>query len=80
MYPNPSAGDVTLEFTVEQPGKASIQIFDVTGALITTLFEGNVEAGELRRVTFDGGKLPKGIYIARLIAADKVVTRQIVFQ
>ena len=35
-YPNPFAGETTLQFTTEKPGRVRLDVFDVLGRKIET--------------------------------------------
>lgn len=44
-FPNPFNPATTIKFETPVAGRALLQVFDVRGALVETLFEGEVEAG-----------------------------------
>ena len=76
-YPNPFNPSTTLSFSLPRAGSVSIGVFDITGRKVETLAEGRYDAGE-HRVTFDGTKLPSGIYFARMQAGDQQRTQKMV--
>jgi len=63
-YPNPFDTKTTLTYYLPKRSTVKIDIYNVTGSKITTLLEGNREAGQYE-VTFDAGGLPGGIYFCR---------------
>ncbi|PID79974.1 hypothetical protein CSB20_08630, partial [bacterium DOLZORAL124_64_63] len=68
--PNPVAGMVEFSFAVPQRAVANLEIFDVRGRRVRTIFRDEVEEGP-RVVTWDGrGKegalLASGVYLAQL--------------
>ncbi|QCR23597.1 T9SS-dependent M36 family metallopeptidase [Pontibacter sp. SGAir0037] len=66
-YPNPFSEDATISFTAQESGFASLKVYDVTGRLVATLFEGNVEAGASYSETFTSGNKKSGVYIYRFV-------------
>jgi hypothetical protein len=72
--PNPFTGKglVTLEFSLEVKGAAKLEVFDVNGRLVNTVFDGVAEAGP-NVVDWDakdqaGNSLASGVYFYRLSA------------
>lgn len=77
-YPNPSEGAVNIEFEIDADSRTILEIMDMNGRVIETLFNANAQEGQLYRVTFDGLNLPNGIYITKLctetgIKIDKIM-------
>jgi hypothetical protein len=72
--PNPSRGDVTLEFTLPRAGRVNLRVTDLTGRTIATLVDGEraagPQAGTWRGRTNAGGAAPAGLYFARLKFED----------
>ncbi|MBD3223843.1 MAG: T9SS type A sorting domain-containing protein [Caldithrix sp.] len=64
-YPNPFNPTTTIEFTLNRPGKATIEIYDITGKAIETLVDAHKTAGR-HQITFDGSDLSSGVYLYRL--------------
>ena len=70
-YPNPFNPTTTIRFDLPMPAHVTIQVFDVSGRLVQTLIEGNMQAGR-HRVNFSAEKLPSGLYIYRMQARSLV--------
>ncbi|MBI4427895.1 MAG: T9SS type A sorting domain-containing protein [Ignavibacteriales bacterium] len=70
-YPNPFNPTTTIEFTVPQNGPAALIVHDLSGQLISMLFDDNAEAGKVYAVKFDGNKLPSGLYFYRLMTGGE---------
>jgi hypothetical protein len=66
-YPNPFNATTTLTYIIPTAARISLSIYDVTGRCVTTLVDGNRDAGS-HQLTFDGSKLPSGEYFASLKA------------
>ncbi len=69
-YPNPFNMETTIMFSLEEAGHVDLVIYDILGKRVSTIFSGDVEAGE-NRVVWDGresaGKeQPSGVYFYRL--------------
>ncbi|MGN6298269.1 MAG: serine hydrolase [Ginsengibacter sp.] len=66
VFPNPFTHLVTFSFKTQESGTASIRLYDMSGKMVATVFNGYVQKGILQQVSFDGSKLPAGIYMSRL--------------
>jgi hypothetical protein len=77
-YPNPFTAEATIEFSVEQNLMVSIEIFNLLGKKVATLYEGLVVAGNTERVPFRSGSLPEGIYTCKLTAGGKAATTRMI--
>lgn len=71
-FPNPFSAQTTLRFTASATGKASIEVYNLNGALVQVAFEGTLEEGETTEVALEGANLPAGIYIIKATSASKV--------
>ncbi len=74
IYPNPTAGEVTLEITDgEQLKQVSAEIFSMHGERVMTLFMRNTS-----KQTFSLAGQSPGIYFIRVIRGEQAVTGKIV--
>ncbi|MBC7923443.1 MAG: T9SS type A sorting domain-containing protein, partial [Ferruginibacter sp.] len=64
--PNPFSGRVSVRFVTQQTGTAVVELYDLRGRRVRSLFEGAVTAGEVRQVEADGRGLAEGVYLLRL--------------
>jgi hypothetical protein len=69
-YPNPFNPTTSIDFTVAKDGKAALRVYNVLGEEIAILFNGDARAGQIYHATFDAGRLPSGLYFARLESGD----------
>jgi hypothetical protein len=74
--PNPSNGLSTVQFNTSTSGRTLLELFDMSGRSITTLFNQDAEAGQNYQFNFDGIYLPNGIYIYRLTTENEVVIQK----
>ncbi len=74
-YPNPFNAGTTIEFKIEENGYANLTIYDITGAKVATLVNGEMEAG-LHSVNWDSGDAASGVYYYSLEANGEESTRK----
>jgi hypothetical protein len=67
--PSPFNATTVVRYQIPEAGRVSLRVYDITGALAATLVQGWREAG-VHEVTFDGVKLPSGVYLCDLEAGD----------
>ena len=68
-YPNPFNPSTTIEFDIPNSQYVKLQILDVNGCLVTTLFDGFKEAGYWS-IAWNGSNYSTGIYFYRLEYGD----------
>jgi hypothetical protein len=74
-YPNPLNPTTTISYDLPEAQEISLQVFDVTGRLVETLYNGYKEAGHWD-VTWNAGNQTSGIYIYRLQVGDQHISRK----
>ncbi|HNF71977.1 MAG TPA: MopE-related protein, partial [Chitinophagaceae bacterium] len=65
-FPNPTNGETTIEFESPVDALAELQLLNMDGSKINTLFHQEVEAGESYTGSFNAGTLAPGLYLLRL--------------
>ena len=63
-YPNPTSGEVTIEFNSETDKKMNLLVMDIAGRIIRSEDIEAKEGFNTRR--FDFGSIAKGVYLVRL--------------
>lgn len=63
-YPNPFNSSTVLIYTVQKQEKVNIQLYDITGKMITTLVNENKKSGTYS-ITLNTSALTSGIYLAK---------------
>ena len=63
IYPNPFTTKTNIQFTAAENGNAVVELYNISGAKIRTLFSGNVIQGQVYNVIAGDAQLPKGIYV-----------------
>jgi len=80
--PNPTTSVASIQFGVERRTQVALEIYNVAGQRIRSLFAGNVEAGVYSREwdgrDEQGQDVATGVYIAKLQAGEKVITQKLV--
>lgn len=76
IYPNPSRGTVTISFYVEQPGKFSFNIFDLTGALKKEIANSYFRQGK-NTLSFDVKDLVNGIFLLKVNSSEWELTKKL---
>jgi hypothetical protein len=84
VFPNPFSNSGTISFTLSQPQKVSIKIYDVNGRLIKTLSDAGFEAGS-HTIAWDtknenGSYVFAGIYFLKIQTGSYTETKKIVVE
>ncbi|RJP67539.1 MAG: T9SS C-terminal target domain-containing protein, partial [Ignavibacteriales bacterium] len=77
-YPNPFNPLTQVQFVVSKNTIATLTIFNVIGAKVSTLFNGNATAGQVYNITFNGYNLASGIYYYKLQTSEKTEVRKMI--
>jgi hypothetical protein len=72
IYPNPSSGNTTVSFIAAQGSHASIDVYSISGALVSNAYDDNVAEDGLYSVELNGSLFAKGIYFVRLTVDENV--------
>lgn len=70
-YPYPFNPLTAIEFTVDRGGRATLEVYDVVGRRVATLFDDAAMPGIAYRVRFDGNSLAGGVYFYRLVSGNR---------
>lgn len=74
-YPNPFNPTTTISYELPEAQNITLQIFDITGQLVETLYNGYKEAGHWD-VTWNASDQSSGIYIYRLQVGDQHISKK----
>lgn len=66
IMPNPANNHSVISFTSTGTGKLTLEVLDMTGRVVGSLFNNEVEAGVVYTADFDANRLSTGIYMVRL--------------
>ncbi len=76
LSPNPTTGDLTLDFTLETQGLVTAELFDMRGAMVKQVFSRQYSAGS-HRTTNKMDLVVAGVYVLRLSVGAEVLNRLI---
>jgi hypothetical protein len=76
-YPNPFNPTTTIRYGISQHSTVSLSVYTVLGQRVAILVNGIQEAG-YHEATFDGTRLPSGVYIYRLQSGSYMETKRLV--
>ncbi|HEY5968718.1 MAG TPA: T9SS type A sorting domain-containing protein [Chitinophagaceae bacterium] len=63
IYPNPFTTKANIQFTASESGRAIVELYNIAGTKIRTLFSANVVEGEVYNTSFGDAFLPGGVYV-----------------
>ena len=75
--PNPFNPTTAISYKLQASSIVSLKVYDIAGRLVAALADGWREAGS-HEVTFDGSKLPSGIYFAQLTTGEYTQVQKLI--
>lgn len=64
-FPNPFKTGTVVAITPAETGLAAVDVYDISGRKLHSLFSGNMQAGISKQFRFEGSNLSSGIYFVR---------------
>jgi hypothetical protein len=81
-YPNPARGGNVIPFSLERKGRTSLKVYNVTGALVRILVDGEMGAGRYQATwdgrNYRGRQTASGVYLYRLEAPGRAAVKKMV--
>ncbi|MDP8239325.1 MAG: C25 family cysteine peptidase [Candidatus Hatepunaea meridiana] len=77
IYPSPFNSMTTVRFGIDRPASATLQIYDLRGREVTTLYNNHNSSVGYHNVVWDASSMPSGLYIVRLESEGRVQTKKI---
>ncbi len=77
-YPNPFNPTTQIKFKIGKDSNATLEIFNIKGQKITTIFKGFVKANQTITKIWNANGLESGIYFYKLRTAKKSLTKQMI--
>ena len=74
-YPNPFNPTTEINFSLPNAGEVRLEVFNVLGQKVATLFSGHLDAGT-HRVTWDASSQSSGVYLYRIEAGTYTDTKK----
>ena len=75
-YPNPFNPSTSLEISLNVASNVSITAYNVMGQLVSTIHDGNMDAGT-HAITWNASNVASGMYIIKAEAAGKVINQKV---
>ncbi|NEN25323.1 T9SS type A sorting domain-containing protein [Cryomorpha ignava] len=72
-FPNPTSGLSQVVFITAETGRTLVEVYDMSGRNVTTLFNQEAQQGQEYRLDFNGSYLPNGIYIYKMTTTKETV-------
>ena len=84
VYPNPSSGSFTIQYTLNTPLHVRITVSDMFGRPVAGLFDGKIAEGThtviWSALNLNGQKVPSGMYLYKFEAGDHSETGKLIVQ
>ena len=77
IAPNPINGPVSIQLELPKNLTGKIDLLDVSGRQVQTLFEGKFNKG-MNTIQHDLSGLPKGQYLVRMESREKIMVEKII--
>ena len=78
QYPNPASNNATFEFSVTEDQNVSVNILNINGQLVGTIYSGSVRANEVNKLDYSLMTLQSGIYYVHLNTPNGVLKKKFV--
>ena len=79
IYPNPFNPSTSFQLSVEEDQAVRIEIYDVLGRRVSTLFDGNMEANQAQLFNFNASNLSSGRYLLQISGQTFSASRNLTF-
>jgi len=80
-FPNPFSDQVRIQFQIEENQSVQLEVFNIQGQRVKTLYSGQLDAGQQDQVwqgdADNGQQLNGGIYIIKLTVGKEMVHRKV---
>jgi hypothetical protein len=79
VSPNPFNPVCEIEFEVGEETAVELDIYDISGRLVSRLIDNEEMPAGVYRISWDGAENPSGTYLARFTASGKTDVRRLVY-
>jgi len=81
VSPNPSSGEVTVDWVLARPGASNIRVFDLAGREVSLVAQGFFDVGR-HQARWEGrwegrGVAPAGMYIVRISSGERTTSHRV---
>ena len=78
-YPNPFNPNTKIAFATDKGGIMKLEVYDILGKKVKTLFNDIAEAGKKYEINFSGDELPSGTYFYELTGQEKREIKKMIY-
>jgi hypothetical protein len=78
IYPNPSADNASIGFTLAKGQHYSVQVFDARGRVVARIASGRAEAGKHYSLELASRDMPAGVYMVQLTTDSATQMRRLI--
>ena len=78
IYPNPFTDHSYFEFSCKKDTRVDLQMYDLCGNKVKTLFHGDVKKGETHKCSFSGKNYTDKMFFYQLVTPDEVKQGKII--
>jgi hypothetical protein len=78
LYPNPTLGETSLNFTLSDPAAIKINVVDVLGRDILQITDANLSTGDHSFNINKGGSLTKGVYFVNITLNGAKMSKKLI--
>ena len=75
-YPNPFNPETTIEYSLSESGKVTLEVFDLLGREVSKLISNEFQTSGFHEISFDAENLPSGIYFYKLTSGNFIETKK----
>jgi hypothetical protein len=79
-YPNPFVVSSTVEFSSNIDANVTVDLFNIKGEFVSSLFSGNVFANEKHFASINGDELAQGVYICKMTSGEETKFIKMILQ
>ncbi len=76
-YPNPMNSSTRIQYTLQSPGTVRLELFDIQGRLVNTVFDGSAEAG-VHGISLEMSQYASGTYFLRMNTMQQTETQKLI--
>jgi hypothetical protein len=80
VYPNPFSDGLRFEFVSQESVNARIDMYDMTGRMVKTIFEQPIQDGVSYKAEFRPEAVISGMYIYRVTIGDNITNGKVIFK
>lgn len=78
VYPNPAEDNTVVSFDLVEKGNVTVEVFDLVGRMTSSIYKGDLNAGEYQYNVSSGGALAAGAYIVTLTVDGQRFSKKLI--